>query len=78
MKSKVTYDIQKNHFGNWNLIKIVETNFGNHGGIQSYPVFQGTKKECEEKKKELMKVERTDKGIGRKNRTTKKRISAKK
>lgn len=53
---KVSYEISKHKStGNWVLWKITEYEDGDRGGINNYKVYSGTKKECQEKKKELMK-----------------------
>lgn len=61
---KVSYEINKHKAsGNWVVWKITEYEDSDRGGISNYKVYSGTKKECQEKKKELMKSERTSRKI---------------
>ena len=66
MEFKTYFEIYKNEYSKeWVLRKVksyVSPEKGT-GGISSQRIFAGTKKECLEKKKELMKSERTSRKI---------------
>ena len=50
---KITYEISKNKTtGDWRIIKNLESDHG----LNSVCIFNGTKKECQEKLKELKEV----------------------
>lgn len=66
MKSEITYEIYKNnHSGDWVLQELEESHdlAKGTGGLKFRGVFTGSKKECLEKKKELMKNARTSRKI---------------
>lgn len=66
MKSEITYEIYKNEYSKeWVLreVKSYVNSENGTGGISSRGIFSGTKKECQEKKKELMKSERASRKI---------------
>ena len=66
MKTELTYEIYKNEYSNEWVLREVKS-YVNHekgaGGISSRGIFSGTKKECQEKKKELIKNDRVRRKI---------------
>ena len=51
---EISYEIQRHkESGEWVLWKITETEYEDHGSLSSYKIFSGSKKECQEKLKEI-------------------------
>ena len=51
---KITYEIYKHkESGNWVLWKITEIEYKDHGSLSTHKIISGTKKECQEKLKEI-------------------------
>lgn len=66
---KITYEIHKHkESGEWVLWKITETKYEDHGSLSTHKLMSGTKKECQEKLKEIKENERK-----RSNKNVKKR-----
>lgn len=66
---KVSYEIYKHkESGNWVLWKIMETEYEGQGSLGTHKIISGTKKECQEKLKEIKENERK-----RSNKNVKKR-----
>lgn len=66
MKTERTYEIYKNNYsGDWVLQEVEESHVlaKGTGGLKFRGIFTGSKKECQEKKKELMKSERASRKI---------------
>lgn len=53
---KIKYDVVKKEHGVYILQQIIEEHLGDRGGIQVYPIFVGSRKECLEQKEALKNV----------------------
>ena len=66
---EISYEIQRHkESGEWVLWKITETEYEDHGSLSSYKIFSGSKKECQEKLKEIKENDKR-----RRNKNVKKR-----
>ena len=66
---KVRYEITKHkESGNWVLWEITETEYEDHGSLSTHKLMSGTKKECQEKLKEIKENDKR-----RRNKNVKKR-----